>query len=264
MRVVMEIVEAPSPNRGPRRGGALPDLVVLHYTGMERAEAALARLCDPAAEVSAHYLIAEDGRVWRMVPEADRAWHAGVSCWGGVADVNSRSIGIELANPGTGAAAHPFPEPQMAVLEGLLAGVLARWEIPLERVVGHSCVAPGRKIDPGPRFDWRRLAMHGLSVWLDAAPAAERTGSRPPTPPGRSAAGAASAPAFRAAARRFGYGLEAAGGWDAGTLAVWEAFALRFRPGEAGGAPTAAGVAHLGRLAAKWPCAGIDAGDPLR
>ncbi len=166
-----EIVAHPSPNHGDRRGGVRPDMVVLHYTGMATVEAALARLCDPVAEVSAHYLIAEDGRCWRLVEEGRRAWHAGVSSWGAVSDVNSHSIGIELANPGHHHGYPPFPEPQMAVLEHLLAGILSRWEIRPGRVVGHSDVAPGRKIDPGEKFDWRRLARQGLAVWPIVDPA---------------------------------------------------------------------------------------------
>lgn len=132
---------------------------------MQSAEAALERLCDPhfAAPVSAHYLIAEDGRLWQLVDERARAWHAGAGFWGGGGDVNSRSIGIELANP----APHPFAEPQMARLETLLAGILVRWNIPPEGVIAHSDMAPGRKADPGPKFDWRRLARQGLSVWPD-------------------------------------------------------------------------------------------------
>ncbi|MEM9147359.1 MAG: N-acetylmuramoyl-L-alanine amidase [Pseudomonadota bacterium] len=215
-----------------------PDMVVVHYTAMATPEAALARLCDPAAEVSAHYLIAEDGRVWRLVDETRRAWHAGRSAWGGIRDVNSHSIGIELANPGIGAASHPFPEPQMRALEALLGEALVRWAIRRERVVGHACVAPGRKIDPGNRFDWRRLALQGLAVWTDGPPVC---------------AGSASPERFRSAARRFGYALAASGGWDAAAAAVWEAFALRFRPREAGQASTSAGVSHLEDLAARWP-----------
>lgn len=152
---------AASPNHGERRGGARPDLVVIHYTAMATAAEARARLCDPAAEVSAHWLVDEAGQVEALVPEDRRAWHAGAGAWGGVGDVNSRSIGIELANPGD----RPFPEPQMAALERLLAGIRDRWRIPPERVIGHSDMAPDRKRDPGPRFDWRRLALAGLSVW---------------------------------------------------------------------------------------------------
>ncbi len=160
----------PSPNFGARRHGGAPSLVVLHYTAMASAEAALARLCDPEppaglGPVSAHYLISERGRVWQMVREEDRAWHAGAGNWRGCEDVNSHSIGIELANDGT----TPFPEPQMAALERLLPPVLHRWDIGPEGVIGHSDMAPGRKVDPGPRFDWRRLALRGLALWPGVA-----------------------------------------------------------------------------------------------
>jgi N-acetylmuramoyl-L-alanine amidase len=138
--------------------------VVIHYTAMASTSEALERLCDPAFEVSAHYLVSEQGEVLALVPEELRAWHAGAGSWGGLADINSRSIGIELANRGT----HPFAHPQMIALERLLTEVLARWSIPRERVIGHSDMAPDRKFDPGPRFDWRRLARQGLSVWPDA------------------------------------------------------------------------------------------------
>lgn len=159
----------PSPNFGPRRGRDSPDMVVIHYTAMETAEAALERLSAPEHEVSAHYLIAEDGRLWQMVREADRAWHAGAGAWGRVTDVNSHSLGIELANTG----AHPFSEPQMAVLERLLADILQRWNIPPARVIGHQDMAPERKSDPGRRFDWRRLALAGLAVWPEPGDASE-------------------------------------------------------------------------------------------
>ena len=152
-----------SPNQGPRRNGLRPSLVVLHHTAMQSAEAALERLCDATREapVSAHYLIAEDGRLWQLVDEAERAWHAGLGSWGGQGDVNSRSIGIELANP----APNPYSEPQMARLEQLLPGIMTRWQIPPAGVIAHSDLAPDRKADPGPKFDWRRLALQGLAVW---------------------------------------------------------------------------------------------------
>ena len=148
-----------SPNFGPRRDGLQPSLIVLHYTAMKTAEAACARLCDPQAEVSAHYLIAETGEVTQMVREEDRAWHAGAGEWQGRTDINSRSIGIELANRGT----HPFPNPQMTALEHLLRAIMKRWAISAHGVIGHSDMAPGRKSDPGPHFDWARLARQGLS-----------------------------------------------------------------------------------------------------
>jgi len=136
---------------------------------MAGAAEALARLSDPAFEVSCHYLIAEDGEVMALVPEERRAWHAGAGRWGSVSDVNSRSIGIELANRGS----HPFAHRQMTALEALLGDVLARWRIPPERVIGHADMAPDRKSDPGPRFDWRRLARAGLSVWPEAGASEE-------------------------------------------------------------------------------------------
>jgi len=136
-------------------------MVVIHYTAMTSARDAAETLCNPETEVSAHYLIAQDGEVLSLVPEALRAWHAGAGAWGGVTDVNSRSIGIELSNSGF----TPFAAAQMDALTDLLQGIKARWDIRPERVIGHSDMAPGRKIDPGARFDWRRLALEGLSVW---------------------------------------------------------------------------------------------------
>nr|WP_296431333.1 N-acetylmuramoyl-L-alanine amidase [Yoonia sp.] len=136
-------------------------MVVIHYTAMSSAKAAADTLCNPDNEVSAHYLISEDGEVLSLVPEAMRAWHAGAGQWGAVSDVNSRSIGIELSNTGLA----PFAAAQMDALTDLLKGITARWAIRPERVIGHSDMAPGRKIDPGPRFDWRRIAHEGISVW---------------------------------------------------------------------------------------------------
>jgi N-acetylmuramoyl-L-alanine amidase len=136
---------------------------VIHYTAMTSAQAAIETLCNPKTEVSAHYVIAEDGEAVSLVPEVMRAWHAGAGRWGAVRDVNSRSIGIELANTGFA----PFAAVQMDALSGLLKGISARWDIRPERVIGHSDMAPGRKIDPGARFDWRRFALEGWSVWPD-------------------------------------------------------------------------------------------------
>ena len=159
----------PSPNHGERRGGLRPTLIVLHYTGMASCAEARARLCDPVAEVSAHWLISEMGEAEALVPEALRAWHAGAGEWLGQGDVNSRSIGVELANPGD----RPFPEAQMAALEGLLHGIMARWDIAARGVIAHSDMAPSRKGDPGRRFDWRRLALQGLAVWPEPGTAGD-------------------------------------------------------------------------------------------
>lgn len=154
----------PSPNFGARKLGAVPDIIVIHYTAMASAEAACRTLCNPDNEVSAHYLIAETGEVMSMVSEDMRAWHGGAGRWGDVVDVNSRSIGIELANDGYS----PFSAALMDSLTALLHGIMARWDIPAHRVIGHSDMSPGRKIDPGLRFDWRRLALEGVSVWPKA------------------------------------------------------------------------------------------------
>lgn len=173
----------PSPNHGDRRGER-PELIVLHYTGMADAGAAKARLCDPLAEVSAHWFIHEDGRTEALVPEDRRAWHAGAGSWQGRADVNSRSIGIEIANPGD----RPFPAHQMDAVAALLRDVMARWGIGPGGVIGHSDMAPDRKIDPGPRFDWQRLALEGLAMaWGSGgdAPLADSLSriGYPPAPP---------------------------------------------------------------------------------
>lgn len=152
-----------SPNFGKRRNGVKPSLIVLHYTGMKTAEEALARLCDPAAEVSAHYMVYEDGRVVQLVDEAMRAWHAGVSCWGEITDVNSYSIGIEMVNPGHEFGYRAFPRAQIDAVKALCRDIMARWDITPEGVLGHSDVAPERKQDPGELFPWDELEAEGLA-----------------------------------------------------------------------------------------------------
>ena len=195
----VELSSSPSPNFGERRGALRPTLIVIHYTAMASCAEARQRLCDPVAEVSAHWLISEIGQVEALVDESLRAWHAGAGEWAGVADVNSQSIGIELANPGN----HPFPEPQMFALEDLLRGIMARWAIAPQNVIAHSDMAPTRKRDPGARFDWRRLALAGVSVWPDG-PQADEAG-------------------FLPALRAVGYP-------DASQADLLAAFRLRFRP----------------------------------
>ncbi|MFK7837894.1 MAG: N-acetylmuramoyl-L-alanine amidase [Sulfitobacter sp.] len=194
----------PSPNFGPRRDGLTPSLIVLHYTAMASEQAAIERLCDPASEVSAHYLIAADGCVTQMVEERARAWHAGAGEWHGQSDINSRSIGIELDNAGH----HPFSDPQMSALEHLLSHLMAQWNIPASGVIGHSDMAPGRKTDPGPHFDWERLARQGL---------ADRAGLDPQPRDG-------DMEMFRKLAAHHGYTA------DASEEAVLHAVRLRFRP----------------------------------
>lgn len=220
----------PSPNFGPRRDGARPDMVVLHYTAMQSAEAACRTLCNPATEVSAHYLIAEDGTVMSLVAEDMRAWHAGAGQWGAVTDVNSRSIGIELANPGN----CPFSHDQIEALILLLAGIRDRWAIRPERIIGHSDMAPGRKIDPGLRFDWRRLALAGFGVWPDGQAMPE-----------------VSTAAFAADARAFGYPQVA-------DSLLLETVRRRFRPW-ATGPLDSADMALIADLALRFPVDAVPA-----
>ncbi len=155
----------PSPNFDERPESSPIDMLVMHYTGMETAEAALDRLCDAAAKVSAHYMIDEDGTVISLVDESKRAWHAGVAYWRGETDINARSIGIELVNPGHEFGYRDFSGAQMVALEILAVDILSRHDIPARNVVGHSDVAPARKQDPGKLFDWRRLAKAGIGLW---------------------------------------------------------------------------------------------------
>ena len=200
-------------------------MVVLHYTAMDDAGRAGDWLCNPESEVSAHWLIGRDGTVVALVPEERRAWHAGAGGWGEVTDVNSRSIGIELDNDGSA----EFPEAQVAALERLLAGILRRWAIPPERVIGHSDMAPGRKIDPGPRFPWARLAEAGLAVMPEVAGDADVDAER-----------------FARDLARIGYRAAV----DGETLLA--AFRLRFRPA-AEGPLDGADCAVAGAMAARWP-----------
>lgn len=158
----------PSPNADWRRGGANPDILVIHYTAMNTGIEAVDWLCSEEAGVSAHYVIDKDGTSWQLVEEHNRAWHAGAGAWGSVADVNSRSIGIELDNTGDAA----FPEAQIAALLPLVESICRRWAIPPQRVIGHSDLAPARKIDPGRLFPWDRLVARGLAIAVEAAPAA--------------------------------------------------------------------------------------------
>jgi len=165
--MTLHIVERPSPNFNDRPAGVPIDMLVLHYTGMKTAEEALVRLTEAASKVSAHYIIDEDGTVYRHVPEEKRAWHAGVSRWAGVSNLNDRSIGIEIVNPGHDFGYRDFPEPQIVAVIELGLAIRARHGIPAKRVLAHSDIAPTRKIDPGELFPWKRLAASGLGVWAE-------------------------------------------------------------------------------------------------
>jgi N-acetylmuramoyl-L-alanine amidase len=216
----VQVIAAPSPNFDARR--TPPDMIVLHYTGMETGEAALARLRDPAAQVSAHYLVEEDGRVFSLVDEARRAWHAGASSWKGVTDTNGRSIGIEIVNPGHEFGYRPFPPAQIAALTELLSEIRSRWTIDDALILGHSDVAPQRKQDPGELFPWRELAAAGHGLWVE-----------PPAAPGAALKiGAEGFPVvvLRGALARLGYDAAASGAFDDALAGVVAAFQRHWRP----------------------------------
>jgi N-acetylmuramoyl-L-alanine amidase len=224
------IIERPSPNHDSRGVGTPIDMLVLHYTGMKTGEEAIARLCDPEAKVSSHYVVEEDGRVFRLVAEDRRAWHAGVSCWRGARDINARAIGIEIVNPGHEFGYRDFPPAQMAAVAELARAIIARHTIPARNVVGHSDVAPARKEDPGERFDWGWLAAHGVGLW----------------PSG----GKAAAVPDRAEAKRLlaAYGYDVPGDDDDGLTKVIVAFQRHFRPRRVDGVLDGETMARLAAL----------------
>ena len=222
-------IDAPSPNFDARR--APPDAVVLHYTGMQTGEAALERLRDPDAKVSAHYLVEEDGRIFRLVPEERRAWHAGRGVWMGETDLNAASIGIEIVNPGHEFGYRPFPEAQVAAVIALVADIRSRWAIPDNRIIAHSDLAPSRKEDPGELFPWKRLAEAGHGLWFE--PAAERIKALGGLLQlGDEGIGVM---VLRAGLHRLGYGLTPGGDYDAETVTTVRAFQRHWRPSRVDG-----------------------------
>jgi N-acetylmuramoyl-L-alanine amidase len=231
----------PSPNFGERRGGGAPNCLILHYTGMPTAKAALDWLTNPASEVSSHYFVWEDGRIDQLVAEVARAWHAGRAFWKGESDLNSASIGIEIVNPGHDGGSPPFPNPQIAAIIELARDCLSRWNIPPERVLAHSDVAPARKRDPGEVFPWRRLWEWGVGHWVEPAPIGGAALFRHDEegPPVR---------ALQAMLALYGYGLELTGVYDRRTGAAVEAFQRHFRPERVDGEADASTVATLKAL----------------
>lgn len=204
----MDCIAAPSPNFDERKDAPI-DILIMHYTGMETGAGAVARLCDPAARVSSHYTVDEDGTIYQHVPEECRAWHAGVSYWAGARDINARSVGIEIVNPGHEFGYRSFPDVQIGAVIHLAKGIVARHSIPKERVIGHSDVAPARKTDPGELFPWGTLALSGIGLW-------------PQTRKHRLEV------SFEDGLRAFGYGLRP--DMDVETPKVIEAFQRHFRP----------------------------------
>lgn len=222
----------PSPNHGERRGCDRPDSLILHYTGMPSASEALLWLANPLSQVSCHYFVFEDGRIWQMVPESRRAWHAGRGSWHGETDMNSRSIGIEIANAGHDLSKTPpnpgeypdFPERQIEAVIALAKDIAARWKIAPDRILAHSDIAPGRKVDPGEKFPWARLAAAGVGLW----PASPPRHDGPAYRPGDEGMPVA---ALQSMFARFGYGLEITGVFDQRTVDVVTAFQRHWRQG---------------------------------
>jgi N-acetylmuramoyl-L-alanine amidase len=238
----MIVRDAPSLNHDERPAGEPVDTLILHYTGMRTAEEAIGRLRDPASRVSAHYVVEEDGTIWRLVPEERRAWHAGVSHWRGREALNGRSIGIEIVNPGHEWGYRPFPALQMAAVCDLCLDILTRHSIAARDVVAHSDVSPDRKQDPGELFDWEGLAANGVGLWPRPAGGTPRTVE------------ASSAPALLGA---IGYRT------DLPLPVLLSAFQRRWRPERIDGAADAATLALLDAVAAlhEETLGGIDAND---
>lgn len=221
--MTLEFQTTPSPNFDARR--ALPDMLVLHYTGMQTAEEAIARLRDADARVSAHYVVDEDGTLYALVPEERRAWHAGKGVWQGETDCNAASIGIEIVNPGHQWGYRDFPDVQIDAVIALIADIRGRWTIPDDRIIGHSDLAPDRKEDPGERFPWKRLAGEGHGLWFEPAP--ERVAALgPPLGLGDEGLGVI---VLRAGLHRLGYGLMPGGDYDDATQQTVTAFQRHWR-----------------------------------
>ena len=238
----------PSPNHGERKGDRRPDTLILHYTGMPDETQALQWLCNPVSEVSSHYFVFENGHVAQLVPEARRAWHAGQSSWAGETDMNSCSIGVEIANPGHDGGLPPFGEAQIASVIQLCRDIVARWSIPADRVLAHSDVAPGRKRDPGERLPWERLHHAGVGHWVRPAPIRD----------GRFLArGEQGQPieALQAMLAMYGYGVPITGAFDAETETVVAAFQRHFRPNRVDGIADASTITTLRDLIAARPSA---------
>jgi N-acetylmuramoyl-L-alanine amidase len=239
---VAERIEA-SPNFDERTGLARPDMIVLHYTGMQFSQDAIMRLCDPKARVSSHYVVIENGSIVQLVPEVKRAWHAGLSTWNGDTDINSRSIGIEICNPGHEFGYPDFPARQIAAVITLCRSILTRNIVRPENIVAHSDVAPGRKQDPGEKFPWKRLALSGVGLWVEPAQMYEQGGIHPEDTGDRVSE-------LQGWLSDYGYGVERNGRYDPATTEVVAAFQRHFRPARIDGIADPSTILTLRRLLA--------------
>lgn len=230
-----------SPNHGERVNGVTPDMIILHYTGMSTEDSALSWLCNGESQVSSHYFVREDGAISQLVPEARRAWHAGKSSWGGQEDINSRSIGIEIANAGHPGGLPEFPTAQIEAVIQLCQDCGKRWSIAPEMVLGHSDIAPIRKVDPGEKFPWDLLSQQGVGHWVEpAAIAGGRFFQR----------GDAGQPveALQSMLSLYGYGIEITGRYDEATEGVVTAFQQHFRQAKVDGVADVSTIDTLHRL----------------
>lgn len=235
---------AASPNHGERL--AIVDCVVLHYTGMADDASALAWLCNPQSEVSCHYYVRQSGEIVQLVSESRRAWHAGRSFWAGERDMNSRSIGIEIVNPGHAGGCPPFASVQIGAVIRLCREIAARHIIPAQRVLAHSDIAPGRKQDPGEIFPWAELHRHGVGHWVEPHP----MGNGPYLRHGQSGR---PVEALQAMLANYGYGIDTCGDFNTATAAVVTAFQRHFRPARIDGIADASTINTLRDLIAHLP-----------
>lgn len=242
--VVSDVI--PSANFGERNNGLLPDMVILHYTGMPDVEGAIARLCTAGTDVSAHYVVLEDGRIVQCVPEAKRAWHAGVGYWAGEEDINSCSIGIEIINRGHDWGYPDFPGRQIAAVIALCRGIMLRHSLPAHRFLGHSDVAPARKKDPGEKFPWHSLAHSGVGHWVRPAPIVRGDTIK-------LGAEGQDVLALQQALARYGYGIAPGGKYDGATMEVVTAFQRHFRPERVDGVADHSTLTTLQTLLASMP-----------
>jgi N-acetylmuramoyl-L-alanine amidase len=239
--IVAEVV--PSPNHDERKQGRVPDMILLHYTGMQTGEAALQRLCAAPSKVSSHYLVFEDGHIVQCVPEQARAWHAGASSWAGETDINSCSIGIEIVNPGHEFGYRNFPLRQIAAVISLCKSIVTRrGPINSDRILGHSDVAPSRKQDPGEKFPWPLLSESGIGHWVRPAQLGLDGATLKPGDHGEPVT------RLQRTLRNYGYGIEETGSYDDATRDVVTAFQRHFRPARVDGIADASTLLTLRAL----------------
>jgi N-acetylmuramoyl-L-alanine amidase len=244
--IVTDVV--PSPNYEARKQGHVPDIILLHYTGMQTGEAALQLLCAPDSQVSSHYVVFEDGRIVQCVPEAFRAWHAGASFWAGETDINSCSIGIEIVNPGHEFGYSNFPLRQIAAVISICRSIITRrGPISADRILAHSDVAPARKQDPGEKFPWDLLSESGIGHWVRPAPL---NIDGPTIGPGENGEPVTR---LQRALRGYGYDIEETGSYDDATRVVVTAFQRHFRPARVDGIADASTQLTLRALAETRP-----------